>query len=126
MPIVTTIEVPTGKLEEAVQDQIYSFVRCIATLPDRTVLMKVNGMSKPFILRVHDLEDPYLQLGLLRCPEWREFELRRYIAQVRKAHPYYFLPSMDAVPADLPVIVQKSKPKARPRHPELVEDDPMG
>ena len=128
LPIQTLIQVPSGKLEEAVSDQVYGFVDQIASLQDRIVLMKVKGMRQPFILRVHNLEDPYKRRGLLRCAAWRELELKKYVAAIRKASPHYFLPSFDMGAADAPVIVETPKPKARPRHPELVavDDDPMG
>ncbi len=120
-------DVRTGHLVTSVQDQLASVMQRLASLPDRMVLVKCRGMGFPFILRVHEVVDPYVQRKLFRCAAWRADDLRRYVARIRKAHSCYFLPSFEEsaqnIP-DTPATVERNG-KPRKRVVQVPTDDPM-
>ncbi len=121
LPLTEIIEVETGRQVVSVQDQIARFKTCIARLPDRVMLVKVRGMDRPFLLKVHHVADPYDQKKLFVCDAWRAIKLKQYVAKIRKAHPWYFLPSLDEEPAPAPTPKER---KDRRKHPEL-EESPL-
>lgn len=83
---------PSGKLVIAREDQLAAVMKLLATLPEQIVLCKAQGMGSPFIVRVHDVRDPYEQKGMFRSRAFREAMRKRYLERVYAAHPFYFVP----------------------------------
>lgn len=87
------LKVPNGKTVVAVADQFYGVMNLLAALPERTVLMKVKGMESPFMLQVHDVEDPYAAAGQPdRSAAWRAHDRAEFLKRVYEA-PFYFTPT---------------------------------
>ncbi|HEX3152342.1 MAG TPA: DUF87 domain-containing protein [Gemmataceae bacterium] len=117
----------TANLKRSVPDQLAEFMKIVASLPDRVVFVKCKGMDRPFLLRVHDLTDPYddaVAAGKMEfvplTRAWRDRELDLYIARVVAAHPYNFVPSQ--VPFDVPAALPNSVPllTERERDEEMI------
>ena len=89
------VRVPTGSLVRSVQDQLAEVMNRLASLPDRTVLVKCKGLGAPFLMQVHDVLDPYDEAGITRSPGGRVYELSRYLDAVRAWHGYYFVPPVE-------------------------------
>lgn len=83
---------PSGRLVISVEDQIAAVINILASLPERMVLCKAQGMGSPFILRVHDVRDPYEEKGMFRSPAFREAMRKKYLERVYATHPFYFVP----------------------------------
>jgi hypothetical protein len=54
--------------------------------------VKCKGMKHPFIIKVHDVIDPYVLKGLIRSSAWKDDDLRCFVERVRAAHSYFFRP----------------------------------
>ena len=119
LAITQIIEHPTGSLVVSVADQVSKFKTCIASLPDRMMLVKVRGMNRPFLLRSHNVQDPYEQKKLFVCDAWRAVKFKQYVAKIRKAHPWYFLPSLEEVPTPTPAPTKDGRKKRK------LEESPM-
>lgn len=83
---------PTGSLVVSVQDQLYAIMNRLASLPDRMVLVTCRGMKHPFILKVHEVIDPYKRRKLLGSRAWRADDMRLLLEKVHRVHPFYFTP----------------------------------
>jgi hypothetical protein len=89
------LKVPNGKTVVSVSDQFHEVMNMLAALTERTVLMKVKGVAAPFLLEVHEVEDPYLACGQPdRCKEWRDDDREQFLERVYAA-PFYFVPQWD-------------------------------
>lgn len=75
-----------------VEEQLQILMNSLASLPDRNVLVKCKGMGMPFILRVHDVVDPYEQRKMIRSLRWKAAELDAFLGALHGAHPYCHTP----------------------------------
>jgi hypothetical protein len=85
------VQRPSGHLQVSVQDQLYAIMNCLAGLAERLVLVKCKGMGSPFVVKVHEVQDPYVERKLVRSPAWKTDETQRYLRSIYSAHPYYFV-----------------------------------
>jgi hypothetical protein len=89
------VQSETGNLLHSVTDQLSMVMNKLAALPERTVLVKCQGLGTPFLLRVHDIGDPYADLGLVRSPSWRADDLQSFLRSVHDVHSIYFTPTAE-------------------------------
>ena len=84
-------------------DQLAKLMNVLASLPDRTLLVKCKGMGSPFLLEVHAVSPA-------RADEAR---VASFLGQVRSAHACYFDPRA----------VSRVTPCSPPLPAEVAEED---
>lgn len=93
------VEEETGRLKTAIPDQLARIANLIASLADRTLLVKCKGFPVPFLMKVHDVAPP------------KPADVEGFLRRMRAAHPCFFDPRQ----------VRKAPPAPAPR--PLVNDD---
>ena len=104
----------SGKLVHSVQDQLAAAMNVLASLPDRMVIVKVKGMPYPFLLKVHEVTDPYVQRKMIRSQAWRENDIRMLLAKVHAAHSFYFKPGEEDEGEPEAQLIPFDRPKPPP------------
>ncbi len=103
---------PSGKLVRSVQDQLAQAMNILASLPDRLVIVSVKGMPHPFLLKVHEVADPYAQRKMNRSQAWRENDIKLLLDEIRAAHDFYFKPGEDEEVEAGGKVIPFNRPKA--------------
>jgi len=86
---------PSGKTVVAAADQLYAVMNLLAAMPDRTLLCRVRGLKTPFLLRTHEVGDPFREAGYRYSDGWKDMEVEDFVRRVRAVHPFYFVPDED-------------------------------
>ena len=73
---------PTGKLLTPVADQLAKYMNILASLADRTLLVKAKGMGAPFMLGVHEVTDVRVSAA----------DEAAFMERMRSAHGCFFDP----------------------------------
>lgn len=91
------VKVPTGGPVKNIDFQFAVIMKCMASLPDRYVLMKAKDIPQPLLVRIHDVLDPWEMRGIVRSPEFKCRAVEHYLKRIRATHPCYFSPALSAI-----------------------------
>ena len=122
MPRQKIVERVEGRFRRPIPEQRAEVMNNLARLPNRYAMVKCIGIDEPFIIKIHDVIDPWVLKGRgYLTAAWQADNVMRFLARVHAAHGYYFDPRKIRREIAEPVV----KPR---RRRELVAacDGPMG